>query len=141
MAQLGDVFLNTVYEEKVDNRINSTDHPVEEGVNIVDHVEREPLILSISGIVTGEDASARKLKLQQYANNGTILNYRYRNKVDNVIIESFQTTHPKSIKGGFSFDITLKQIRVAKPSLLTDLSKELRVQIAMVGNAGRVQTQ
>jgi len=123
LAKLGDIFLNTVYEEKPDKGVKISDHPIEDGSNITDHVQREPLKMNISGVVAGSDASTRLSKLKAAMDKGQRLKYVYRNVFDNVVIESLQTTHDVETKGAFKFTMTLKQIQIAQKATVIKLKK------------------
>jgi hypothetical protein len=113
MAKLGNVFLNTVFEDKPDMGVKITDHPIEGGLGITDHVQQEPLKMSISGVVTGADASARRSQLISYMKNGNLLKYVYRTVLTNMVIENFSSVHDVDVKGGFKFNIALKQVIIA----------------------------
>lgn len=123
MPKLGDVFLNVVTDEKADKGVKTTDHPIEDGFAIVDHVEREPKTLSISGVIVGPDASTRLAKLEKYMNEGKRLDYIGRLKLTNVVIEKISTPVNSKIKNGFEFDISLKQVIVAKKQVVTQGKK------------------
>jgi hypothetical protein len=139
MPMLGDIFLNTVYSEKPDRSVKTTEHPIEGGENIVDHIERRPIVLEISGVVTGPDAALRLNRLEHYRKRGTPLVYRYRNLMSNMIIEQFRSTHDSEVDKAFKFDIKLKEVKIAKPTVLKALKLPQRVQTSQVGNKGRQQ--
>ena len=67
-AKLGDIILDTVYDEHPKYSVNVTEHPIEDGQSIADHVERESDKMDISGILTGPEASAKLSKLIRYQN-------------------------------------------------------------------------
>lgn len=123
LARLGDIFLNTVYEEKPDRGVKITDHPVENDSNITDHVQREPLTMSISGIVTGSDASVRLSQLDEAMKSGKRMKYVYRNIFNNMVIQSLQSTHDVDVKDAFKFSMTLKQIAVANRATVVKIKK------------------
>jgi hypothetical protein len=52
LAQIGTVTLDASISEQHTGNNEVTDHPVEEGVNIVDHVRPKPDTLKIEGLVT-----------------------------------------------------------------------------------------
>jgi len=141
MPWLGNIFLNTVYAEKPDRSVKTTEHPIEGGENIVDHIEREPMSLDINGIVTGRDAALRLGKLKHYQAMGIPLTYRYRNWMGNMIIEKMQTTHDSEVDKAFKFDITLKEIKIARASVVKALKLPQKVQVKKVTNKGRQQTK
>lgn len=126
MPMLGDVFIDTVYSENPSGAVDVTEHPVEDGVNIADHVKKNAKTMSISGVITGPDASARKSKLEKYMNEGKLLRYSYRNQMSNVIIGSFDTTHDADVKGGLKFSMTLMELRIAKPTIIRNLPQKAK---------------
>lgn len=139
MPLLGGVFLNTVFNETPRRSVVLTDHPVESGANITDHVEKQSRTMSINGIITGADAAARIKKLEDFMNKGTLLQYTYRNAWSNVVIEDITTKHDKTDKRGFKFDIALKEIRLAKPTVIAKLTPQVKAQAAPVANKGLQQ--
>lgn len=139
MAKLGSVFLNTVYEEKPDKSVKTPDHPIEAGINVIDHIQREPLIFKISGVVTGPDASIRLNSLKSYMDRGERLRYVYRNVFTNMIIEKLSTSHDIDVSGGFKFNMTLKQVFVSKAAIIVSLPKVEKMQVKAVSNKGQTQ--
>ncbi|WP_411501370.1 phage baseplate protein [Bacillus thuringiensis] len=133
-AKLGDIILDTVYSENPKYGVKVTEHPIEDGESIADHVERETDKMDLSGVLTGPDAPARLIKILSYQKQGKLLNYVYRNGWFNVVIESFNTTHDVDVKGGLKFSMTLVQVRIAKPSVLAEA-----MQTKAVSSAGRKQ--
>jgi CRISPR/Cas system-associated endonuclease Cas1 len=142
-AKLGNVTLNAVYSEKPVRSVKTTDQPVEEGVDIVDHVQAQPKRMEITGVVTGSDASMSLKRLEAYQTNGTMVQYTGRNGFTDVIIESFNSVHDATNKGAFNFTITLKQIRIASAAAVVRLKipQKARAQVGKKGNKGRKQTQ
>ncbi|MDR4987157.1 hypothetical protein RGU74_27050 [Bacillus cereus] len=133
-AKLGDIILDTVYSENPKYGVKVTDHPIEYGESIADHVEKETDKMDLSGVLTGPDASARLIKLISYQKQGKLLDYVYRNGWSNVVIESLNTTHDVDVKGGLKFSMTLVAVRIAKPSVLAEA-----MQTKSVSSAGRKQ--
>ncbi len=113
-AMLGDVALSVVESENPEYSNEITSNSVELGTDIADHVRQNPISFSISGVVTGENAAEAIARLRKYRNDGTVLRYIGRNVVDNLVIEKLSTTHDNSIRNGFTFDISLKHVRIAK---------------------------
>lgn len=115
MPKLGDITLNIVYGEDRSTRVKTTDKPVEGGFSAVDHVEKEPLLIKISGVCTGDDAGTRLNRLEAYAKEGKRLDYVGRFKMSNAVIESIDTTKDKQTAGtAYKFDIQLKEVRVVR---------------------------
>lgn len=118
LCKLGAVEFNAVSDEipNVSNEI--TDRPVEDIGAIVDNIKNKPLILSIQGVVTGEDASSKLQELREYAREKEIIDYVGRNAIGKVAIESISTSHNSMNSQGFNFEITLKQIKIAQIELI-----------------------
>lgn len=140
-AKLGDVELSAVYSEKPIRSVKSTDHPVEEGADITDHIKRQPYRMEISGVVTGKDAGVKLRRLELYQENGVPVTYVCRNWVGGVIIENFNSVHDATNKGAFNFTMTLKLINRASASQLEGLDLPATVQVKAVGNKGLQQAQ
>ena len=68
------------------------------------------------GEIVGEDAPQKRSQVEQLMNNAALISYQGRNIKTSGLIESFSTGHPNTINGGCSFDMTIKEIRVANGS-------------------------
>jgi nucleoid-associated protein YgaU len=111
MPKLGDVKLDIVYSEDRDRQTKTTDKPIEGGLSIADHIEKDPIKLKITGVCTSSSASASMTKLKAYQDAGKRLTYVGRYTFKDAVIESMSTTKDVDIAGGgYKFDITLKQI-------------------------------
>lgn len=119
MPKIGEVFIDSVFEEKIDKNMNVTTHPIEDGENVGDHVERKSRTLDISGVFVGRDTSARRAKIEQYMNSGEVLVFTNKNKMSNLVIEKFEQIHDVDVKRGFKFKMALVQIRFATKSTLS----------------------
>jgi hypothetical protein len=113
-AKLGEVELDVVEVETPEHPNEVTIHPVEKGSEIIDHVKQNAISFSINGTVSGENAPQKLSQLRQYRDNGELLTYIGRNAFRDMVIESLSTRHDASIRNGFRFSITLKQVRIAK---------------------------
>lgn len=106
-----------VKEESVTRDTESTSHAVEKGIDITDHIRRKPVEISISGSIVSHngkkayDILTNILNLQK---NGSLISYVGRNAINNMQIQSFNTSHPNSVWGGCEFDMVLKEVRIAK---------------------------
>lgn len=110
-------YINNFYvfveSENITRGVQVSQHPVEQGLDITDNVKRSPISLSISGEIVGNNASTVLSSLQSLHHSGKYVKYSGRNIVKNAIIETFDTGHPNTITGGCSFNMTIKEIRVA----------------------------
>ena len=115
MAYINQYYLFVDSDGESTNRsINISDHPVEEGLVITDNVKREPLEISISGKLVGTDAETIKNNLIALMNKGSYVRYIGKEILSNAVILSFNTNRDISISGGMSFDMTIREIRVAQ---------------------------
>lgn len=113
MPTLGLIKLDVVYSEDKGISVKTTDKPVEGGLVAVDHVEKEPITLKISGVCTGLHAGVRMDRLEEYAKEGKRLTYVGRFRLENVVIESLDIKRDVDVAGNScKFDIQLKEVRV-----------------------------
>lgn len=113
-----DVEFDVLTGESVSNSSTVTDKTVEDGSIISDHIQINPLITSINGIMT-KNAWDNLQRLRGFYNKKEILKYIGRNGINNVVIESFETGHPRENQGGFDFSITLKQIKLTQTQIVS----------------------
>lgn len=100
--------------ENTNRSVSISDHPVEEGMVITDNVRREPLEISISGKIVGSDAETVKTNLESLMNQGSYVKYIGKEILSNAVILSFNTSRDITVDGGMSFDMTIREIRVAQ---------------------------
>jgi len=100
--------------ESTNRSVSISDHPVEEGMVITDNVRREPLEISISGKIVGSDAETVKTNLESLMNQGSYVKYIGKEILSNAVILSFNTSRDITVDGGMSFDMTIREIRVAQ---------------------------
>lgn len=112
-AKLGDVEITVVESEKPRDSVSVTDNSVEKGQDVSDHVKQESTVMDLVGVFTGDDAAAKIQQLRKYQIEGKLLSYIGRNMYDNMVLQTFERDHNKSIANGFYYNITLKQIRLA----------------------------
>lgn len=112
MALLNGLYI-FVQDEEVNHNITSVTHPVEEGIDLTDHVIAEAQEISISGKIVGTGASAKIASIVQMQKKGTLVSYIGRNYASNYQIIAFNTSHPNTVAGGCDFDMTLREVRIA----------------------------
>lgn len=108
-----------VESEGLNHDVESISHPVEEGVDITDHVQRKPVELIISGKIVDHNnhkASDTLSQLKQLQKNGSLITYVGRNTIYNLQIQNFSTSHPYTNWGGCDFSMSLREVRIAKPA-------------------------
>lgn len=136
MPYLGDILIDVIESEELDESSSTTDHALEDGEQITDHVENNPIVLSISGVII-DPSDEKLLKLREYRENREILNYNYRSRLETVLITSFKPKKDKNIKDGYSFSMTLKQIRMAKAPNVIRVSVPVKKQVKPVSKVGK----
>lgn len=112
-------YLVHVISEQVNDDANLPSYPVEKGINLTDHVEREPVILNLSGRLirpTQDRLETLVSKIVGFKNTGTLITYSGRRIYRNMMIESFSFDATEAMANGYDFSMTLKEVRFAKPS-------------------------
>ncbi|MED1784234.1 hypothetical protein P4V43_20645 [Brevibacillus fortis] len=117
-----------------------TDQPVEDGIDTSDHVQRKPRAMDVSGYIVGDDAAQIREKLIALGDNGDIVKFMGRNLFTGVI-QSLSTKHDYKVANGFSFSLSLKEIRFAKSSYVETLPTPIKAAVAPVISSGRKQTK
>lgn len=120
--------------------VEVTDQPVEDGIDISDHVQRKPHTMDITGVIVGDDAAQIREKIKAIAEKGELVEFQGRNLFSGRIV-SFATSHTHRIANGFAFSLSMKEIRTAKSSYVETLPAPIRAQAAPVVSAGRKQTK
>jgi hypothetical protein len=140
MPYLGDVFIDSVTSVGLGESSSTTDHALEDGEQISDHVESDPITLKVDGIIL-DKTDGKLLKLRNYRQKGEILSFNYMSRLETVVITSFSPKYDASIKDGYAFSMNLKQIKLAKAPNIINVSQFVKQQINDVANAGRKQLQ
>lgn len=106
-----------VKSEDVSTSIESSSHPVEKGEPITDHVQKQPIELSISGKIVNQGkvkAADIVKKIEGLQKSGSLITYVGRNTISNLLIQDFQKSYVNTNWGGCDFSMTLKEVRIAK---------------------------
>lgn len=114
MALLFDVEIDVVREEQLSYRNQVTEHAIEDGEAIADHLQKLPRTLSITATIAGPDWEARYERLRELADGQTRGTYVGSTVWENVVIETFNPGHTVHVANGVRFSLTLKQVRVAR---------------------------
>lgn len=112
MALINDIFV-FVESEAVSRSTEVSTHPVEEGIELSDHARRAPLTLSISGELAGEEYEEDAAELESFQKEGELVEYAGLNFLSEALITRFDTDHSAAIAGGCSFEMELKEVRIA----------------------------
>lgn len=114
MALLFDVELDVVREETLSYRNEVSEHAVEGGSAIADHLRHLPRTLSITATIAGPDWETRYERLRELADSQELGTYVGVTVWENVVIESLNPSHTVQVANGVRFSATLKQVRVAR---------------------------
>lgn len=116
MAILNGLYIHVV-EESAEREVETTSHPVEEGIPITDTVKPKELKIALSGKIVDYDgmkASQVLAKIKAWQEAGTIILYQGRNVASSMQIRSFESSFSSSNNGGADFSMMLAQVRIAK---------------------------
>lgn len=105
--------------ERVNRSIESTDHPTEQGLPLTSGIQKNPVTVSLSGIIAHNGkytATQIKSKIEKLKNAGSLVTYKGRNTIKNLQIQSFDGEWTNKNWGGFAYTMELKEVRIAKPS-------------------------
>lgn len=115
MATINGLYI-FVLDEDMTYGVSVTEHTVETGIEISDHVKRKGVTLSITGEIVGKNAASVLAKIKTMHQSGTLCKYVGRTALSNCVIAELSTSHPHTIWGGCEFSMTLKEIRTASTS-------------------------
>ncbi len=118
MALINNIYIHVV-DEQITSGVESTAHPVENGLSLTDTIKVMPKELSLTGKIVqigGSTANSIISKLENLMKKGSLIKYYGRTIASNMQIQSFNHSHPNTIWGGCDFDMLLKEVRVALPS-------------------------
>jgi len=110
--------LDVVTEERPEFNTDVSDHPIEDGASVTDHVSLRPISVPISGIVAGEGAADKIATLRRWRNERHRLKFTGRNIFKNYAISALQTEHDAGVGDGFRFRLELQQVRIVKPAVV-----------------------
>jgi hypothetical protein len=139
MAKLDGFYILVETEDPVfPNEV--TDQPVEKGVPLSDHVQRQARSVALSGVIVGADAVKVRSYLISASDNGKLVKYVGRIAF-NGVISGLATSHSHKIANGFTFSFTLREIRIAETSAAGKLPAAVKSQAAPIINAGTKKTK
>jgi hypothetical protein len=139
MATLNGMYI-TVETEDPGYNIDVTDEPVEDNIDLTDHVQVKPRTISLKGRIVGEDADEKRQAILYAMENAGIVTYEGRNHFVG-LIAGFSTSHDHTVADGFTFSLSLKEIRIAEASYIETLPEVIRTQAAPVISSGRKETK
>ena len=141
MALINDIYI-FVESEDVARETSISSHPVEEGIDLTDHVRQSPLVLSLSGELVGSDYEDDIAQLECLQKDGELVEYTGINILSSALLTKFTTTHTGSVRGGCTFSAELKEIRIASSpySAGSGSSSDQQVEEASAQGTSAVKT-
>lgn len=118
MAKINGLYV-FVEKESIGRAIESATHPTETGLPITSTTRKQPIEISLEGRIVDNDkydAATTDGKLNELLETGSLITYEGRNTAKNMQIQSYHSDYDNKTWGGFTFSMTLKQVRIAKSS-------------------------
>lgn len=140
MPYIKDVLIDVITKVSMPEMSTTTDHALEDGEQITDHVISNPITISIAGVILDE-TEEKVLKLRGYREKGEIIDFNYMTSLNHVIITNFDRDYEAKIKDGYAFTMTLKQIKVGTVAKYVSVSVPVKQQTKAVTKKGRQQTK
>lgn len=140
MPYIKDVLIDVITKVSMPESSTTTDHALEDGEQITDHVKSNPITISITGVILDE-TEEKVLKLREYRKKGEIIDFDYMTSLKQVVITDFSRDYEAKIKDGYAFSMTLKQIKIGKVAKFVSVSVPVKQQTKEVSNKGRQQTK
>lgn len=140
LPYIKDVLIDVITDVSMPESSTTTDHALEDGEQITDHVKSNPIIITITGIMLDE-AEEKVLKLREYREKGEIIDFDYMTALKHVVITDFNRDYSAKNKDGYAFTMTLKQIRVVKVAAFVSMPVKIKRQTKQVAKKGRQQTK
>lgn len=140
MPYINGVILDVITDVAVSETSETTDHALEDGEQITDHVKANPITITLKGVILDE-AESKVLQLRKYREEGEKIAYDYMSPLQNMVITSFGRDYNAKIKDGYAFTMTLKQIRVVKVAAFVSMPVAIKAQTKPVTKKGRQQTK
>lgn len=135
MAMLGDIYL-FVEEEECESPVEVSEHPVEVGVALTDHVQQKPAILRLQGQIFGAEAEDDLARLQSWQRSGAVCRYIGQRNMAGVQIQSLSCRYTHKSAKGCSFNMVLREVRIASTMLETGLAYSGNMEVRFVNGQG-----
>ena len=141
MALLNGLYVHAK-SETIDNTYNKTNNPVEDGVDITDHIEKNLVRLQLQGeLIDTPTLTAGKMysQLVLWANEGTLIEFRGRNVFDGVIT-NINKISTAEISNGAEVTIDFEEMRVATSLYTAPTKNSGTQQVQTTTNTDQVET-
>ena len=105
-----------VSEEDNQTSISASEHSVEQGMDLTDHVRPDAESVSLRGIISGSNYKSIVSLIKKWEKAGRTVNYSGRTKLSQCLIDDFAPSYSKDIQDGCQFTMVLRKIRIARPA-------------------------
>ena len=133
-SYINDIPLEVISDKSRSLPVAVTNRRVEKGFNITDTTRREQQIINITVVDNSEDYLKHRERLEMLQAKGDYVTFYFsdnRDTYENMIIENIEEIENNSQKEGFTFHITLRQIKVATLS-----TEDVNVDYKALGSSG-----
>ena len=113
MATLNGIYV-FIETERISHLVETTDHAVEEGVDLTDHVNYKGYVVSLTGQIVGDDYEETLSSLKELQESGTLIKYVGTESFSGMLITSFERDKDNTVAGGCKFTMDLKEARIGK---------------------------
>lgn len=147
MPYIKDVLIDVIEDVSVKESSTTTDHALEDGEQITDHVKADPITVTIKGLLLDDngqgnginDSEGRVASLRKYRKDGEIIDFDYVTGLEHCVITNFDRDYSAKTTDGFAFSMTLKQIQTVKVSRYVAAKLPVKRQTKKVAKKGRQQ--
>jgi len=112
-----EITLDVVIDEGPEFNSEVSDHPIEDGASVSDHVSLRPISVPMNGVIAGDEAADKIATLRRWRNERHRLRFVGRNIFRNYVISELQTEHDVSVRDGFRFRLVLQEVKIVKPAV------------------------
>ncbi len=120
----------TVVEEETYTYSNDvTTKPLEDNSVVSDHVQNKPIIIHITGIITGKGKypQERLDLLRKYCIQGTVGQYYGIQTLWNFVITNLENKHTADVGNGCAFTMDLQQVLTARKEVVNILTSDITI--------------
>ena len=137
------ITFDVVEEETMEISNEVTEHAIEDGAVVADHVTLQPYVLSVDGVLVGEaadDAIDKFLDWIPRDNKAHMLYYSGRNTIGRMVLRDLRRDYTVSNADGYGFTLTLQRVDITTPEIV-EVDVEVEIEQKEEKDKGRQQTQ
>ena len=105
-----------VSEEENGTSIKASEHSVEQGMDLTDHVRPDSETISIRGVISGRNHRSIVSLIKKWESTGRAVSYSGRTKLSRCLIDDFSPSYSKDIQNGCQFSMIIRKVRIARPA-------------------------